>query len=295
MESDFLCVVCKQLPDSIYECLQCGAPHCYKCCVVDKNKCKECRSYEFQISVFGNMALNNIEVKCPKCKVLFAKNDLKSHIENECKAIVLKCLFEDCGKSFSKNEMAMHLLNTHELEVVEFFEGDIKIPTNLSMVTPSIANTKLKDTPSFNYFHWFNNSNVYKHDQTKMFTFSSKESYNGYWKAKIFIKKCQHPGYMVLGIISRPFKEYKGYLGGDLGHGSWGLAGNGALGEHGKWKHDKKYNEGDIVEIIYNKGYINYTINGEVNGYNFKFGENERVYLAATCYYKDTCFVILDW
>jgi len=292
MENDFLCLSCKKLPESVYECIYCGGPYCYKC-ISKKIKCLECKNGEFQISNFGNMALNMIEVSCPQCHLQIPKISLDQHMSTDCENIKLKCLFKDCQKMFSKKEIIIHLINNHEISILEYFEGEKKSLQELGVESMTL-NKEVNNIPVGTDFKWFNSSKSYLHGENKMFTFTSLNSHSGHWSARVLIKKCDNPGYVVIGIFNRYFKENKGYLGGDMGHGSWGLAGNGALGEHGKWKSDKTYKEGDIVEIIYDKGIVSYTINGIPNSYKFKFGIDAPVYLAATCYYKNTNYIILD-
>lgn len=295
MEADFICLNCKKLPNSVYECLDCGAPYCSNCCLYSKIKCKECNCYEFQISVFGNMAINEIEVSCPKCKKGLSKNNLANHMATECSSVELKCLFKNCDKTFSKKDMTMHLINSHESEIIDYFEGEGKQLSQVGLSVKPSLNLSTSNFPDSSDFVWYSGSKVFVHGESKMFTFTSKNAKSGYWKARVFIKKCQNPGYMVIGIFNKYFVEPKGYLGGDLGAGNWGLAGNGACGECGKWTFKKKYNEGDIVEIIYNRGLITYGINGELDtSYSFKFGTDSSVYLAATSYYAGTTFIILD-
>lgn len=292
MEIDFLCLNCKTLPESIYECIKCGSPYCNKCCLISKIKCKECASFEFQISPFGNMAINTFEITCSKCTMKIQRNMLKNHLAKECKSSTVKCLFTNCSKNCTRNDIALHVLSTHEQEVLDYFDSSKKtFPQLIQINRPST----LDKIPVFPDFNWPNYSKTYIHQDNKMYTLTTSMSYQGHWKAKVFVKRCTNPGYVVLGIFNRSFNENKGYLGGDLGPGNWGIAGNGACGECGHWTHDKTYKEGDIVSIIYDNGYVSYQINGIGNNYKFKFSTfDEPTYLAATVYYQGTTLIILD-
>lgn len=297
MEQDFLCLACKKLPEKIFECLDCGAPYCTQCCINSKIKCVECSCYEFQVSVFGNMAINEIEIKCPKCKMSTTKKELDSHLKNFCNESELKCNFSDCMRSFKKKDILLHLINNHESKILNFFTGEKINLESLgisSLFEISVSNINLSNFPSYPDFRWFNSSKSYSHTADKMFTFTSTFGKQGYWSAKILVKKSQNAGYVVVGVFNKYYNEWKGYLGGDLGTGNWGIAGNGALGESGSWKKGLTHKEGDIIEIIYNKGKISYNINGAPNIYTFYLGPDAPTYLAATVYYSKTQLIILD-
>ena len=74
---------------------------------------------------------------------------------------------------------------------------------------------------------------------------------------------------IVLGVSINELNTTKRYLGGDMGLGSWGIAGNASLGEDGKWSNGNGYKEGDIVTIEGNNGVISYHINDEPNEYKY--------------------------
>lgn len=106
--------------------------------------------------------------------------------------------------------------------------------------------------------------------------------------------KLAHNGHMVLGFSNKVLNEDRGYLGGDMGTGNWGIAGNGSLGEEGKWKKGAAYIEGDVVSLIKSGNLISYKINNRPNDYKYILTGKE-LYLALTCYYEGEILDIIDY
>jgi len=289
--NDLKCIFCKQIPISIYECTGCGAPACMRCQSIKKS-CNECSTSLFIPSMFGELLINNLPYPCPDCREMILKSQLERH-KKICGELKLKCKL-DCKDIIKRNDFPFHLMEKHEAAVLSYIENP-SVNAPYSSNTSGVSSDKFELHSYPNEFNgvWPNGSKLFMHKDSGYFTFSCYSShYNSFVSFKIYIKKTESPGHIVLGLSNKIFNDTKGYLGGDLGTGNWGIAGNGSLGEEGKWSRGLSYKEGDIVEILYNYGTISYSINGAPNSYTYKTVWSA-VYLSATVYYKGVELVII--
>jgi len=112
---------------------------------------------------------------------------------------------------------------------------------------------------------WPNGEKVWTHNSSlKQCTFTIDAILPPTFNIPVRVIKAS-TGSMVLGVSTKPLDTTQRYLGGDMGRGSWGIAGNASLGEDGKWSNGKRYQEGDIVTISGNNGFVTYHINNDDN------------------------------
>lgn len=129
-------------------------------------------------------------------------------------------------------------------------------------------------------------SNIYHHSTPSTFkTFTLPDLLPACFEIPIKMTKIT-VGYLVCGVSNKVMDENRGYLGGDMGQGNWGIASNGSLGENGSWKSGKAFNTGDVLTLKGENGVITYAVNGEFQTYQFDLGTSE-LYLAFTFYYED--------
>jgi hypothetical protein len=105
--------------------------------------------------------------------------------------------------------------------------------------------------------------------------------------------KLEHPGHMVIGLSDKIVNENKGYLGGDLGNGNWGVAGNGALGEEGLWRKGNCYKQGDILTLKGRGSEVTYLVNGKGSDYSFNL-KNRPLYFSVSFYYENEVIELLN-
>lgn len=293
--SEFACINCNKIDENtVYECYNCGAPHCKNCVLVNKVICWECKCKDFRQSFFAIKMIQEIEINCQKCNVLIKKNQQGEH-SLYCEGEEVSCAFKGCNYKMTKRDAISHLFNIHTLDVVKYFSGNYGILNNLKETT----NKNLEIYPSCPSFIFQDNTPIFTKTETGLYTFSSINFVHKseFFKVKIYIKQCENVGYVTLGFIDRYYKEKKGYLGGDLGSGSIGFAGNGAIGSNGKWITEKGsgFKEKDIVELIYNKGVCTYLVNGIPSpGKTTIIPSNQNIYFAATLYHNNSSILILD-
>jgi hypothetical protein len=79
----------------------------------------------------------------------------------------------------------------------------------------------------------------------------------------------------------------KGYIGGDLGKGNWGVAGNASVGEEGKWKTHVGYGENDTVHLSIDNGLVSYYVNEDRSKpYFYQFKNTQNFYFTFSIYYQ---------
>lgn len=129
-------------------------------------------------------------------------------------------------------------------------------------------------------------TNVYRHTTPSTFkTFTLPDLLPACFEVPIKMTKIT-VGYLVCGVSNKVMDENRGYLGGDMGQGNWGIASNGSLGENGSWKSGKGFNTGDTLILKGDNGVITYSVNGETQNYSYDMGTSD-LYLAFTFYYED--------
>jgi hypothetical protein len=118
-------------------------------------------------------------------------------------------------------------------------------------------------------------------------TFSSKTPLPKSFTINIKFIKLVYPGHLVIGFSDKIFQgETKGYLGGDLGIGNWGVAGNGSIGQEGKWVKSVGFKQGDVVTFISTKSVITYSVNQVPSGYSYDL-KKRPLYLTFSFYYPN--------
>jgi hypothetical protein len=291
---NFNCRECKKLLENIYDCDSCGYPYCGKC--VKKIKCLNCECDSFSPSKFGELLLSNLPVECPKCKQLIEKKSLDKHIKENCNENELQCRI--CSNILKKRDMINHLSTKHEADLMRYFEDTSKYPPSKIKQTQNSPIPNKVNIPTHVVLKWPNGSHTYTHDSTRFYTFTcSSIAITNYQIVKIFIKSGLNHGHIVLGFTVNIINDTQNgsYLGGGFGDKNWGIAGNGSIGEEGKWTTGIGFKEGDIVDLIYYNGEISYAVNGVSSNYAYRFKQfiPTHVYLAATVYYHKTTLVII--
>jgi len=135
-------------------------------------------------------------------------------------------------------------------------------------------------------------SNIFRQTIQDFYTFSCPEMLSDSFEVKIKLNKSTS-GYVVIGVSDKVFDVKKGYLGGDMGKGNWGIASNGSLGNNGSWTSGKTYNTGDIVTIKGEDGEISYAVNDVFDEKKYHMDTTE-LYLSFTLYYTGDELEILD-
>lgn len=307
VKSLLLCNHCHSLPSkSIYECIYCGLPCCIDC-KSNKKQCSECNSSSYTISKYGEILLSQLPIVCNLCHKQVQSSRIEYHTNEECDEIEVMCSFTSCKIAMKRGEVAYHLLTSHEDLLYEYIKNPknnfvkqslLSITNSQSDIKKDNKNTFLQAFPFEFSGSWFNSSRKYIHinhnNTNEFFTFTSLNPVSGYYSFKVLIKSSQSIGHIVIGLSNRYIHEKKnGYLGGDYGVGTWGLAGNGSIGENGKWTKGTSFKEGGILEIIYNNGLITYSVNGVKTNYSYNSNLGNNVYLGATVYYMGVELEIL--
>lgn len=286
---NIVCGFCKKVPNDILECDECGNPYCSKCTV--KKNCLTCKNSSFSISKFGQLLIKNIPTKCNQCSNSIPAFLLEKHLLDDCEFNPIVCKVNECKVTLKKFDFIAHMVNKHEDKLIEFLEKPVD---NKDPVLSSSLNIPINDFPAEFNGVWPNGNKTYTHFNNDFLTFSCSYPLSGHFSCKVYVKTAQSVGHVVLGFSTTILNIKKGYLGGDLGLGNWGLAGNGSLGEEGVWKSGSPYKQGDVVELTFNKGVIKYSINGVQTNYSYKLKNNPTtVYLSVTSFYQHTTLIII--
>ena len=255
------CPVCLDQAIDAVECTQCAAIFCEACTKALK-KCPLCRvAGSFKESAFARKLINNLPKKCDFCDFTCPQVELKYHYP-KCTERVMKC--NVCVFQGKKDDFFRHIANGHTEDLFKNFTTQPNSKPQISIL-------------------WENKTKLLRHSYELLTTQTALQSLNNF-DIKIRIKKCKNAAYIVVGFSNKKMHVAKGFLGGDLGTGNWGYAGNGALGEEGKWQKTDKYKQGDIITLIYDNGIIRYEINGKKNNYNYRL--MGPVYLACSLYHN---------
>ena len=274
------CVVCLELAIDAMECRECACIMCKKC-TTSMTSCPLCRKTgTIKDSAFARKMINNFPSSCLDCGYKATISDLKYH-KIKCEKRTYTCSIPKCGFSSLKSDILNHYALAHESYLIEEFD-------------------KNEVKPNSNKFNmvWENNTKIYKMlCPSFLYTVTSKEIMNNtgseYYNVIIRMDKITSSGHICIGFSNRRLCIAKGFLGGDLGSGNWGLAGNGALGESGKWVKGEAFKQGDKVTLTLRNQEISYRINDKENYYKFKF-PYPQVYLAATFYYENDSVTIIS-
>jgi len=257
------CPVCLDQAVDAVECTQCAAIFC-DACTKSLSKCPMCRQVKsFKISGFARKLINNMPRKCDYCDFTAPQVELKYHYP-KCPSRVIAC--NVCVFKGKKDDFFRHLVNGHSDEIFSNFTMNNQ------------KNLKPKQS-----ILWENKTRTLRHSFEILTTQTALQPLHNI-NVKILIKKSKNAAYVVVGFSRLKMHMAKGFLGGDLGTGNWGFAGNGALGEEGKWQKADKFNQGDIISLIYENGIIRYEINNKRNNYSYRL--SGPLYLACSLYHN---------
>lgn len=262
------CPICLELADDEdpYECITCAAIICGKHLEGIKRKCPLCRSENaFKSSAIAKKLLKKAERQCDYCTFKGVKAVVTEH-ESICPNKPLKCHI--CNETSKGEDFIDHIKNKHLSIVLNTFISEYSKETNQNML-------------------FENKSNILKHSydiqtcQTSLYA-SDRIS------MKIKIKNTKNISYIVLGFSEKKLHSVKsGYIGANTGPGTWGLAGNGFIGEEGKWvKGSHLLASGDIITLNYFKGKITYGVNNKMFDYSYSFKNENPVYFGCNLYTK---------
>jgi len=190
----------------------------------------------------------------------------------------LQSLFSN---NFSQTISELEFIINHINEINDINTNKKKI-TDINKLEEEESPASLKPK-----VQWPNNSYSWRHDLSNTHhTLTSTMLLESSFSISIRVLKMNPNGYITIGVSNKQIDEKKGYLGGDFGKGSWGICGQGSLGQEGNWTTGKTYKEGDIVTITGDNGVISYSVNDEDNS-SFKYDmKTTNLYLGATFYYK---------
>ena len=284
---------------TIYESIK-DLIHCSICCciVLDPQQCDSCQN------IFCKICITDWQKKsktCPMKCLDFTFKDSRI-IRNVLSRLIFKCAL-NCPKEINYDDYFTHQescengktecpccktivsrrivgSNPYEVKIKALQEeiNKLKNPVNAGIVLPKDYIPDL-----------FNNKECIFATSGGNFlrTITAKNPCPNNFVIKILMKKLKYPGHVSIGLSEKILKENKGYLGGDMGTGNWGLAGNGSLGEQGKWAKGYAYAEGDVLTIYGNEGTISYKINhnSETKNYSYNLSNNP-LYFGISFFYE---------
>lgn len=285
---------------SIYETIK-DLIHCSicSCIIVEPQQCNSCEN------VFCKVCITSWQAKsstCPmKCKD-FKFKDCRL-IKNVLSRLIFNCNLK-CNKEISYEEYFTHEENCENAKTecpccktivnrkildLNVYEEKIKI---LEKEIETLKKELNRKDLEYEFIpDLFNNrERIFITGKGNFLrTITSKNAFPTKFVIKIKLKKLKNPGHVSIGVSDKIINsENKGYLGGDLGQGNWGLAGNGSLGEQGRWSRGLAYTEGDILTISGNSGILTYSVNNSelTKNYSHNLG-NKNLYFAISYYYED--------
>jgi len=230
----------------------------------------KCPNPSFKDSRIVRNVLSKLIFKCPKsCTQEITYDDYFSH-ENDCAFSLAEC--PTCNSKVKRCEIlgdSVKIINALKDEIMSLKN---KLSFYESNTVPTMFNNSLKTfkTSGGNFLR----------------TISSEIPLPDVFTVKIKMKKLDHAGHMVIGVSDRIINDNKGYLGGDMGTGNWGLAGNGAMGEDGKWSRGQDYKQGDVLTLKGKGTELTYMINDKPNDYKYVL-KNKPLYLTISYYYEN--------
>lgn len=259
------CPICLEIAENAVECIQCAQILCQKC-TVELKRCPICRKESsFKDSAFARKLINNLPKTCDDCGMKTTIIEFKNHV---CPNRKIKCGF--CQFVGFRAELISHAAQIHSKEIMDNFGG--------------ISNKKS------NLLLWENKLSKLTHVHEMIITRTGLQPFKEI-VVKYFITS-KNTSYLVVGLTHKRIIGVKGYLGGDFGEGNWGLAGNGALGQEGKWLTGCKFASGDTVTVKLANSVLTYQVNGVSNDYSHRF-KYPQVYIACTMFnYGDSIEVL---
>lgn len=281
----FICLKCNELADDPYECVRCNQCYCKNCLINLSNYCVSCKqTTNFNISKIGKKIIDQLIVPCKYCGDKY-KNEEKSMHYSKCTRIKISCKYPECRFQGEKNAFLEHVYVYHMNELYSYFS-----------LSSNVKNQDFLNFHNQGIIVWQNELKVQKRPggQNKKYLISSL---NKFKKAKIVVKfDCQDYNFCMIGFSKDQYNGDNLYLGGETGLGTWGVAGNGVIGEEKKW--NKNFEsvfsfKGDEIMLNFDNGIIRFQINNKKNNYAYDLKEQE-VYLSATLYHADSTITIIS-
>ena len=281
------CPICLETARDAVECEGCAQILCEEC-TRSLQKCPLCRKEcSFRASAFARRLINNLPVNCPNCNISTTNIELNSHLDI-CPEKKISCSL--CNSTQTVKEIASHAASIHNADLINiFYDSLYEIENSKKNNNDSLKVIDLLKRES--QLVWENKSKTLVNHTQQIITRTGIKAFSCIdIKLKV---NCKNTSYVVVGISNKPLNIAKGYLGGDLGTGNWGIAGNGSLGEEGKWVTGQKYNNNEIINIKFDNGNISYIINGIKNSYSKKLSFST-AYIACTLYNENDRIDIID-
>jgi hypothetical protein len=268
------CSICTGIIIEPQQCLSCDNCFCKECITNWQTKSKtcpmKCSNPTFKDSRIVRNVLSKLIFKCPKdCPQEVPYDVIFSH-ENDCANTTSEC--PSCSSKVKRCDIKgdnVKIINSLKEEILSLKS---KLSYYESNTIPTMFNNPQKTFKS-------TGGNFLR-------TISSEFPLPEIFTVKLKMKKLDHAGHMVIGVSDKIINDTKGYLGGDMGNGNWGLAGNGAMGEDGKWSRGGDYKTGDTLTLRGKGSEITYNINDKPNDYKFLL-KNKPLYLTISYYYEN--------
>lgn len=281
----FICLKCNELADDPYECNLCNQCYCKSCLINFDNYCVSCRKVtKFNQSKIGRKIIEQLSIPCKFCGEMY-KNQEKSKHYSICTKIKIECKYPECRFFGEKNALLEHLYVYHINELYSFFS-----------LSSNVKNQDFMNFHNQGVIVWQNNSKIQKRPggSNKKYLISSL---NKFKKAKIVVKfDCQDYKFCMIGFSKNSYNGEDKYLGGETGPNSWGVAGNGVIGEENKWNKNFEtvFNfQADEITLNFDNGIIRFQINNKKNNYAYDLKEKE-AYLSATLFHADSSVKIIS-
>jgi len=276
-----VCPICKDLSNDPYECKKCNQTYCKDCTSELKNYCNKCGEVTgFVYSKLARKIINDTEVLCIYCHLKVKKGDLDVHYSS-CPKYKLTCKYNSCKFTGSKNDFFEHVIVFHKGELIDLFTREHHLEFQ-------VANQGL--------LNWINGNKVYVKSGNGKFLVSTSTPVKKLTNIIVRFSNCKDYNYCQIGFSNSMHNGTDKYLGGELGPGSWGLAGNGIIGEEGKWNKDfqsyLKFSNEEIT-LKFNNGVIQVSVGTKGNSYMYNLGVKE-AYLTCGLYHEGGTISILS-
>jgi hypothetical protein len=279
-----MCSICTGIVCDPHQCQICQIGFCKACIeewVSKSNTCPfKCTNSTIRESRIIRNIVSKLVFKCPwDCKEELTYEKFLIH-EDMCEKQITQC--PCCKLDVQKNILPKVLRGKKTYPTYEelFLENEeLKKKLGSKLVDLYFINgLKVFETPS----------------GSSIRTFSCKSPLPKSFSINIKFIKVAYPGHLVIGFSDKIFSgETKGYLGGDLGLGNWGVAGNGSIGQEGKWIKGTGFKQGDIVTFSSTKSVISYAVNQVPSGYSYDL-KKKPLYLTFSFYYPNEKIEILS-
>ncbi len=265
------CCICTGILIEPQQCLSCDSCFCKKCLLEWQSKSKscpfKCKESSFKDSRIVKQMLHQLTFKCPfKCDKIISYDSINKH-EDVCENLTTEC--PTCQTVVSKSRIK---ISEYDKTIKSLKDEIEKLKKNVfyaNDIPTMFQNGKIFETPTGNYLRTITSANVLPEN----------------FIINIKLKKLLHPGYIVIGVSDKIINENKGYLGGDMGKGNWGIAGNGSMGEEGTWHRTKGFQQGDTLTLKGRGSVIGFNINGEHNSYSYDL-KRKSLYFSISYYHE---------